>query len=227
MKVLIIQNNILASSGYIGECIQNGGGSLHIFQPFNGDQIPSTDTGYDGLIILGGIMNAEEDHLYPHLKEIVHLIEQFHHTNKPLLGVCLGAQLISRAFGKRVYPHHTVELGFTELFLTEDGKQDQLLRGTTTNLSLMQWHNDTYDLPSNATLLMYGETCNNQAFRIGDKTYGFQCHFEVTDTIIKQWFKTYKELINDIDTDILDNIDLQIIHHIESSNEFCKHIIHR
>lgn len=227
MNVLVIQNNHIASPGYIGECIEKRKGTLHIYNPLDGDQLPTTDKGYDSLIILGGIMNAEEDQLYPHLQDVLHLIHQFHTADKPLLGVCLGAQLIARAFGKRVYPHHTSEVGFTNLLITEEGKQNQLIRSITTELNLMQWHNDTFDLPENSTLLMTGDICKNQAFRIGFKTYGFQCHFEVTDTMLKQWFDTYEELLKEIDTEIKQKLDKQIPQYIEQSNDFCELVIHR
>ena len=100
--------------------------------------------------------------------------------------VCLGAQVLVRAFGQRVYKHDILELGFVPVFLSKTSTtEDPLFKGCPDELHLMQWHFDTFDLPKEATLLMYGKRCRNQAYRIGSNIYGFQFHLEVTREILQ------------------------------------------
>ena len=103
------------------------------------------------------------------------------------MGVCLGAQLIARAFGSKVYRHSVPELGFSALVAADPNPQEPWLKNLPPNLHLMQWHFDTFDLPEQAHLLMTNAICANQAYRIGNNVYGFQFHLEVTPEIVLSW----------------------------------------
>jgi GMP synthase-like glutamine amidotransferase len=116
---------------------------------------------------------------YPTFPAMLRLIRRFHGGGRPILGLCLGAQLIARAFGREVVKWQELELGFPAIKLTAEGRADRLLRGTPARPRLMQFHEDTFDLPEGAKLLLSGD-CPNQGFRVGDTTYGFQFHMEVT-----------------------------------------------
>jgi GMP synthase-like glutamine amidotransferase len=104
------------------------------------------------------------------------------------LGVCLGAQLIARAFGKTVYPWRGMELGYIPVRTTAEGRADRLLRGLAPRQRLLQLHEDSFDLPEGAALLMTGD-CPNQALRVGETTYGFQFHMEVTWNDAHDWLR--------------------------------------
>ncbi len=183
--VLVIQNTVLDPTGILGEELTNCGAQLATWLPEQHPQPPVGD--YAGLIIMGGPMGAYDDEQFPHLRQTVDLIQQFHQADKPILGVCLGAQLIARAFGSQVYPHSTPELGFTPVAVVDVTASEPWLQDCPADLQLMQWHFDTFDLPASATLLMENSTCRNQAFRIGTKIYGFQFHLEATADIIASW----------------------------------------
>ena len=133
--------------------------------------------------------DAEDDANHPYLGQCVELIRRFQAENKPILGVCLGAQLIARAAGKKVYRMETTEFGVSDLRQTAAGENDPLLRDVRNPAHLMQWHEDSFELPDDAALLMTNELCTNQVFRLGETTYGFQPHIEAKPEHIHQWIE--------------------------------------
>lgn len=199
MKLLVIQNHHLAPLGVLGDCIAKRDIPMDIVTPFTGDPIPVYAYPYSGLILLGGAMNAEDDEHYPYLRDVVRLVQLFSAERKPILGVCLGAQIIARAFRQKVHQHSSLlELGFTPLrFIDQAIAHDPLLQKIQNKYSdsihLMQWHFDTFDLPAEATLLMTSDRCQNQVYRIHDTIYGFQCHLEVNQIILQDWSSIAKE----------------------------------
>lgn len=224
MKILAIQNFPLTPPGVLGECVKERGGNLENLLPTEGFEMPSSSAGFDGLIILGGPMHAN-DTTHPLIQGLIRLIYQFYAENKPILGVCLGAQLIAKAFGANVYKHHEFEIGFTEVFSTHSiTQEDPLLRGCPEKLYMMQWHFDTFDLPQEATSLMFGEVCRNQAFKIGNNIYGFQFHLEVTEEILQKWIETKDKFIDDNYPYFSEQLTQQIDKHLEDSVAFCRQI---
>lgn len=173
--------------GLIGERILEHGGTMELVMPRHGGELPASPRGYDGLILLGGEMSAMDDANFPHYRPLLQLINDFSGEGRLVMGVCLGAQLMARAYGAPVRRHNLTEFGYTEHELTQDGVQDHVLGGLKQKPWLMQWHEDTFDLPSNAIHLITGENCQNQAFRVGTTAYAFQFHLEVTDWIARQW----------------------------------------
>ena len=194
IKILVIQNSIRDPIGVLGDQLVKLGAELTTWLPEQQPTLPDGD--FSGLIILGGHMNAHEDEKYPHLKQVVELIHQFHAENKPIMGVCLGSQLIARAFGSQVYPHRVPELGFSPLEVVEAAAAEPWLQNCPANLRIMQWHFDTFDLPVQATLLMSNDICKHQAYRIGSNIYGFQFHLEVTPEIIADWLAVKSDWID-------------------------------
>ncbi|MEM8810075.1 MAG: type 1 glutamine amidotransferase, partial [Cyanobacteria bacterium P01_G01_bin.38] len=193
MNILVIQNADHDPIGILGEHLVAQGAHLHTWLAFQQATHPPGD--YAGLVILGGPMNAHEDDKFPYLRQIVELIQQFHAEAKPVMGVCLGAQLIARAFGSKVYPHSTPELGFSPLAVVDPTAEEPWLQDCPKDLHLMQWHFDTFDLPPQATLLMTNDVCTHQAYRIGSNIYGFQFHLEVTPDIVSSWLTMKTEWI--------------------------------
>jgi GMP synthase-like glutamine amidotransferase len=120
---------------------------------------------------------------------MIELLRGFHRAEKPILGICLGAQLVARVFDKPVYRHAELEVGFTEVEITEAGARSPLLAGVARRQWVMEWHQDTFDLPEEAELLVTGARCPNQAFRIGQHVYAFQFHFEATTPLLRSWVK--------------------------------------
>jgi GMP synthase (glutamine-hydrolysing) len=139
-----------------------------------------------GLVVLGGPMNVDEVDRYPFLKLDVQWIQQALTARLPLLGICLGSQLLAKALGAKVYPNTVKEIGWYPIEWLPVAVDDRLFAqsGTTT---VFQWHGDTFDLPQDAVLLARGSTCQNQAFRWGSTAYGLQFHIEMTATMIEEW----------------------------------------
>lgn len=180
MNILVIQHCPVTPVGIVGETLVERGAELITVFPHRGDALPPTPRGLDGLVILGGPQHAGDDVAWPAFVEILPLIRSFHDEGKPVMGICLGAQLIARAFGGAVWPFGGLEIGYLPVRITEAGLKDPLLAGLAPEQRIMQLHEDSFDLPEGAELLMTNDTCANQAIRIGSTTYGFQFHLEVT-----------------------------------------------
>ena len=139
----------------------------------------------DLLIVLGAPIGAFDDDLYPFLTSEVRLIERRLATGRPLLGICLGAQLMARTLGAKVAPMAEKEIGYTPLMLTEAGEQSPL--AALADWPVLHWHGDQFDLPAGATLLAATEHCPHQAYAIGRNVLGLQCHLEADAEEIEDW----------------------------------------
>ena len=154
----------------------------------NPDEQPKLD-GYAGLILLGGPMNVGQADTYPHILTEKALVRRALELEIPVLGICLGAQIIAAELGARVGAAAQKEIGWSDVSLTEAGRQDILFQHFRDTERIFQWHGDTFELPEGSTLLARGDTCANQAFRFGDRIYGFQFHLEVDQAMIERWLR--------------------------------------
>jgi GMP synthase (glutamine-hydrolysing) len=138
-----------------------------------------------GLIFMGGPMSANDDLSY--LRHELQLISRAVARRQPILGVCLGAQLIAKALGAKVYRNAVKEIGWFDVHLTEAAARDPLFAGLGPAETVFHWHGETFDLPPGAEWLAWSEACRNQAFRAGAAVYGLQFHLEVTPGMIEDW----------------------------------------
>jgi GMP synthase-like glutamine amidotransferase len=150
---------------------------------------PKDLEGCEGLIIMGGPMNVYEETEYPFLKDEDRLIKEALTKKLPMIGVCLGAQLMAKAAGAKVTKGQKKEIGWYPLHLTEEAKIDPVFKILPEEIEVFQWHGDTFDIPKGAVRLASSELFSNQAFRIGKNAYAFQFHIEVTEAIIKEWIE--------------------------------------
>ncbi|HWD00243.1 MAG TPA: type 1 glutamine amidotransferase [Candidatus Sulfopaludibacter sp.] len=149
------------------------------------DGVPHPDpTAYDALIFLGGPMSVNDDLAFLH--EELAIIRQAAARRQPVLGICLGAQLIAKAMGAAVRRNPVSEIGWFPIHFTQAAGEDLLLGGHDAPTEVFQWHGDTFDLPEGATHLAWSEACRNQAFRLNG-LYGFQFHPEVTPEMLADW----------------------------------------
>jgi GMP synthase (glutamine-hydrolysing) len=138
----------------------------------------------DLLAILGGPIGAYEDDLYPFLNDELALIAAQFRADRPILGICLGAQLMARALGARVYPGRAKEIGWKPLTLTVPG---ETLLGPLKNQPVLHWHGDTFDLPEGAINLASTPDCDQQAFSYGSRALAFQFHAEAREQGFERW----------------------------------------
>lgn len=150
------------------------------------DADPGLD-GYDGLIVLGGPMSANDSKHFPHLDTEIRLIEAALAREIPILGICLGAQLLARALGASVRAAGEKEIGWYDVSVTDAGREDPLFSRFADTERIFQWHGDTFDIPKGCSHLATSEACSNQAFRFGDRVYGLQFHLEVDRALIERW----------------------------------------
>jgi GMP synthase (glutamine-hydrolysing) len=139
-----------------------------------------------GLVVLGGPMNADEVDQYPFLAREVGWIQAAMDQHVPMLGICLGAQLLAKSLGARVYPNPSREIGWLPIELTHRAAADPLFMQNGRH-TVFHWHGDTFDLPAGAVHLACSPLCVNQAFRYGPRAWGLQFHIEMTAAMIEDW----------------------------------------
>jgi GMP synthase (glutamine-hydrolysing) len=161
-----------------------------------GYAVRSLDAGYDDLsdancdllVVLGGPIGANDEADFPFIRDELRLIEQRVRLGRPVLGICLGAQLIARALGARVYRAKAKEIGFAPVSLTAAGRQSCL--APLADTAVVHWHGDTFDLPDGARHLAATDVCPHQALAWGadDAVLALQFHPEVTARGLERWF---------------------------------------
>lgn len=140
-----------------------------------------------GLIVMGGPMNVDETSRYPWLTLEDRLIREALEAQLPVLGICLGGQLMAKALGAPVTRNPQREIGWYPLRLHEAACHDPLLGHFAAEEIVFQWHGDTFAIPDGAVPLASSPLCANQAFRYGPWAYGLQFHVEVTAAMIAEW----------------------------------------
>ena len=143
----------------------------------------------DGLIIMGGPQSVYEQGLYPYLTKEIALIKEAMRAEKPMLGVCLGAQLLAAALGAKVARNPQKEIGWHPLMREPGADRDPLFEPFGQTETVLQWHGDTFHLPKGAVQLASSPLCQQQAFRFGKSAYGLQFHVEVTEAMIRSWLR--------------------------------------
>jgi GMP synthase (glutamine-hydrolysing) len=186
-RLLVFQHVAVEPLGTLDALIRARGHRVrfHNFER-DPDARPTTDR-YKGLIVLGGPMNVDDRHRRAHLATELRAIERALEQGKPVLGICLGAQLLAHVLGAPVRRHTRPEIGWYELAATRDGRDDPVLGALGDRRHVFQWHHYTYELPAGASQLARTETCEQQAFRFGNNAYGFQFHLEADAALVERW----------------------------------------
>jgi GMP synthase-like glutamine amidotransferase len=197
--VIIIQHLATEGPGTIAKFFYKMGQKFEIIRLYQDELLPSDFNGISGVVIMGGSMNVYEEDQYPFLKAEDEFIRRILKIKIPLLGICLGAQLLAKACGAKVEKAPIEEIGFFEVTLTPEGKKDTLFKGMDTHLTVFHWHTDSFQIPEGGVLLAKGKLCENQAFRIGKNAYGIQFHPELTQEMLKTWVEEEKltNVLND------------------------------
>lgn len=170
---------VLEEQGYAVQYLEAGWDALAALDPLAPDL----------LVILGGPIGAYEEDIYPFLGTELGLIERRLAARRPLLGICLGAQLIARSLGARVYPGAAgKEIGWAPLVLTDAARRGPLRHLAPELTAVLHWHGDTFDIPAGAELLAGSGRYPHQAFAVGSHALALQFHPEVTVAGMERWF---------------------------------------
>ncbi|MFT3951561.1 MAG: type 1 glutamine amidotransferase [Oscillospiraceae bacterium] len=185
MILQYLQHNDFETPGSILDWARECGAEVRGTMLFAGEALPDPES-FDWLVVMGGPMNVYEEEKYPWLAAEKTLIRAAGERGKTVLGLCLGAQLIAAAYGGAVTRNPEPEIGWHTVRLTEEAERMPTLAGFPRELTVFQWHGDTFSaLPQGATRIAAGDACYNQAFCIGARVFGFQFHLENTAQIIE------------------------------------------
>lgn len=213
MRVLVIENYPLTPHGQVGRALKDAGAEVTLVKAFEGEPVPRSAENFAGLAVFGGGQNALDDESSPFLPQICDLIRDFHAAQKPVLGICLGSQLIARAFGGRNIIGRPIEFGWHEVKPTDAGKVDPVLSALGDGAPLFHWHNDTFDLPEGAVHLAASAQTPHQAFRMGHATYAIQFHFEAAEPEVRDWSRDFAGMIAGSTPDWAERLEAEIARH--------------
>ncbi len=156
--------------------------------PAGGDRLPPIDDRLDAVVVYGGVQSANDEDAY--IKQEIDWIGEWASTDKPFLGICLGAQLLARASGETVARHAEgqYEIGFRKIIPAADAYDFM-----PNPIMFYQWHKEGFTIPTNATRLATGDVFENQAYAIGNRIFGLQFHPDVTPPIMNEWLREASE----------------------------------
>jgi GMP synthase (glutamine-hydrolysing) len=192
IKVIVLQHIQCETLGTIADALGAAGIKANYVRSFDGDKIPSELGDFRGLVVMGGPMGVYEQDLYPFLREELQLIESALQHEKPILGVCLGSQLLATALGAMVKKNTSKEIGWYPVTLTPSGREDPLWSDAVPSFMGFHWHGDIFDLPRGAVSLASSALTACQAFRHARNAYGLLFHMEVTAEMIGGMVRTFE-----------------------------------
>jgi GMP synthase (glutamine-hydrolysing) len=186
--ILVIQQVAHEGPGRIYPILRRAGATEEVVPCYREDaRVPQSLARYSGLIVLGGPKSAVDAEDDPVLAAQLALCRRAIEADFPTLGICLGAQLLARAAGARVFKGETPEIGWYDLHLALETAEDPLFAGLPNPLHVFQWHGDGFDLPAGALHLASSPLFPHQAFRLGTNAYGLQFHLEIEEPMVKEW----------------------------------------
>ncbi len=189
-QVVVVQHAEVEKPGIIAGALASHGYSIQPVLTFNAQPMPRDLGGAQALVVMGGPMSVCEQDRYPFLRDEIRLIEKTLRDGKPVLGVCLGSQLLAAALGAAVRKGQK-EIGWYPVTLTEQAAEDLLLRGIERSFTACHWHGDVFDLPRKAVSLAASSRTECQAFRYGHNAYGFLFHLEMTPDTLEAMARTF------------------------------------
>jgi GMP synthase-like glutamine amidotransferase len=181
MRILVLRHELFEHLGLFAEILATR--NIEFDYHELGEPIPKEQ--HSAIIAMGGPMSANDD--LPGLRDELALIDRALREEVPLLGICLGAQLIAKALGANVFRNQELEIGWEPVWLTEAGAKDEVFGKEPSPEMFFHWHGETFDLPAGAEWLAYSKKTRHQAYRYGRNVYGIQFHPEITAEMIVDW----------------------------------------
>lgn len=194
MRVAIVENTRITHHGQVGVALHEAAALIDLYKPWSGQPLPD-QVDADALVVFGGEQAATDDHSHPYLPDLARLIADYTAMDRPVLGICLGSQLLARAFGAENRLGAAPEFGWIDVVLTDAGRADPVLSVLPSRFPIFQWHSDTFSLPPGAVHLASSPGAAHQAFRIGRATYGTQFHFEASRSVVHDWSRTFPDAV--------------------------------
>jgi GMP synthase (glutamine-hydrolysing) len=192
MRIHCLQHVPYEGLGLITEWARIKQHALSTTHFYKEETLPGSED-FDALVVMGGPMGAGDDGRYPWLTSEKRFIEQAIEENKPILGICLGAQLLALVLGAGVFPNLHKEIGWFPVTFTDEARQSSIVAPPCRQLTVFHWHGDTFDLPRGAVRIAESEACSNQAFVCGPKVLGLQFHLEFTRAGIRELIRNCAE----------------------------------
>ena len=181
--------------GYIADYLHNRQIPFRIIRADQGDAIPPLDDSMAGLVFMGGVMSANDN--IPWIKAEIELIRQALRRKVPVLGHCLGGQLISRALGQEVSTNSAAEVGWHSCSRQPNAAAAEWLGDTIDPFTMFHWHYETFELPPEAQLLFSSQHCQNQAYSYGDNVLAMQGHVEMTEPLLTSWITQWRDPLSE------------------------------
>lgn len=192
-KIIVLQHAEAEQPGRIARAIHREHVQYDCIRSWEGQPVPANVDEVDALVVMGGPMSVYETGRYPFLADEITLVQSAISAGKPVLGVCLGSQLMAAALGARVYPNVRKEIGWFDIRFSNEAAGDALLRGLPASLKAFHWHGDTFDLPEGAVRLASSDVTPNQAFRFGRNAYALQFHMEVDGESLEALLRAFPD----------------------------------
>ncbi|QLF71295.1 type 1 glutamine amidotransferase [Peteryoungia desertarenae] len=194
MRVAIIENSRITHAGQVGVALTEARAEVTVIRAYSGEALPGPGD-HDALVVFGGEQNALDDDRHPYLPCLANLMHTYGEAGKPVLGICLGSQLLARAYGAQNRIGIAPEFGWRAIERTKAAESDPVLSAVPEQFWSFQWHDDTFDLPASAVHLAENADVRHQAFRVGRAAYGFQFHFEASRAVVANWSREFPDMI--------------------------------
>ncbi|MCH8029634.1 MAG: gamma-glutamyl-gamma-aminobutyrate hydrolase family protein [Candidatus Dadabacteria bacterium] len=221
MNVAVLKHVPHEHLGTIEHSLRENGVEYFFVNSYEGGSEWVEPDDIDGVIVMGGPMSVYDTDTYTFLNTHERLIRMAVNRGLPVLGICLGAQLVAKSLGAKVIKNNVKEIGWYSLTVTTEGREDRLFGHFCDVETVFQWHGDTFEIPPGGTLLAESELCKNQAYRVGDNVYGLQFHVEITRDMIGRWLEVPENAVEISTLDYIDPAEIRSLNHmhLERMNE--------
>ena len=222
MRFLVIQHLGIEPPALIGEVIESAGHTITTIHLDKGDSLPDSNK-FDGFIIMGGPQSANDEIDY--IRAELAWVKEALDRGFPMLGICLGAQIMARAAGAEVFKSQLRELGWHPVYHTVETENDLLFKDMPDALPVFQWHGETFSLIDAMTLVATHPDVSSQAFRLGKAQYGLQFHVEVDESIIEAWIASGESERAFLGTEGISLLHRESSLYLGSMQNFCRNMV--